>query len=318
MVFKPAIAATLRQTIAAGLATACMTSAAMAASVWEDYSSFWVLGDSLSDPGNLSAATGGTVPGPAYFDGRFSNGPVWAEYFTNRFEKAGKASGNIAFAGAAAVENGDFIPDLAVQAATLRAASSGALGLRPLVTIWLGGNDIGNTAGSGTAVAAASAAVDAVVSQAIDLLDITSDFLLLNLPDVGASPRFQFGDPAAATEATEASAKYNMELVTGVSSIEAAGGTVTLVDVSNLDPLLAGIGITNFTTPCVVANVNGCTPEQAAVTQYWDPFHPTAAVHRLVGEAALSQFGAVPVPAAAPLLLGSLALMGLLRRRARS
>src|SRR4051794_146985 len=39
-----------------------------------------VFGDSLSDVGNVSAATGGAVPAsPPYFHGRFSNGPVYAE-----------------------------------------------------------------------------------------------------------------------------------------------------------------------------------------------------------------------------------------------
>ena len=38
-----------------------------------------VFGDSLSDTGNLFAATGGTNPIPPYFNGRFSNGPVWVE-----------------------------------------------------------------------------------------------------------------------------------------------------------------------------------------------------------------------------------------------
>ena len=33
-------------------------------------------GDSLSDNGNIDLASGGAAPGAAYFDGRFSNGPV--------------------------------------------------------------------------------------------------------------------------------------------------------------------------------------------------------------------------------------------------
>ena len=44
------------------------------------FTSFWTIGDSLSDPGNLYAATGGAQPqSPPYYEGRFSNGPVWAE-----------------------------------------------------------------------------------------------------------------------------------------------------------------------------------------------------------------------------------------------
>ncbi len=39
-------------------------------------------GDSLSDVGNISIGSGGTQPSPTtnYYEGRFSNGPVWVEY----------------------------------------------------------------------------------------------------------------------------------------------------------------------------------------------------------------------------------------------
>ena len=45
------------------------------------YTSMYVFGDSLSDTGNLNVATGGTQPAPGqpYFNGRFSDGPVWVE-----------------------------------------------------------------------------------------------------------------------------------------------------------------------------------------------------------------------------------------------
>lgn len=45
----------------------------------DPFTSVVVYGDSLSDNGNLFAATGGTIPGPPYFDGRRSNGPVAVE-----------------------------------------------------------------------------------------------------------------------------------------------------------------------------------------------------------------------------------------------
>src|SRR5438270_12307648 len=43
------------------------------------YSSVVVFGDSLSDNGNLFAASGGLVPQVPYYNGRFSNGPVAVE-----------------------------------------------------------------------------------------------------------------------------------------------------------------------------------------------------------------------------------------------
>ena len=44
------------------------------------YTGLYAFGDSLTDTGNTSLASGGASPGPAYFNGRYSNGPVWVEY----------------------------------------------------------------------------------------------------------------------------------------------------------------------------------------------------------------------------------------------
>jgi len=269
---------------------------------WDDYSSFWVLGDSLSDTGNVAAATGGAIPGPDYYENRFSNGPIWADYFLDRFIAAGKPAASIAFGGATAATNGDLIPDIGAQSLILRAQSAGLLGLRPLVAIWAGGNDIG-------------AAVDNVVGTAISLLDITQDFVIFNMPDVGATPRFQNAGAGPAAEATAATDAYNAAIGPGVDLVRAAGGTVTLVDVTQLD--LASIGITNTTTPCLIGTTLLCDDAQAAASQYWDGFHPTGPVHRLAGELALAQFGAVPVPASLPLMLSGLVVLGALRRRVK-
>jgi phospholipase/lecithinase/hemolysin len=43
-------------------------------------SSWYVFGDSLSDNGNIPKLTDHNLPPAPYFNGRFSNGPVWAEY----------------------------------------------------------------------------------------------------------------------------------------------------------------------------------------------------------------------------------------------
>ena len=48
------------------------------------FSNVFVYGDSLSDTGNIYAATGGTIPlSPPYYNGRFSNGILADEYLAN-------------------------------------------------------------------------------------------------------------------------------------------------------------------------------------------------------------------------------------------
>ncbi|GAB1540507.1 hypothetical protein NUACC21_31760 [Scytonema sp. NUACC21] len=47
----------------------------------QNYDEISVFGDSFSDTGNVFNSTAGTIPpSPTYFNGRFSNGPVWVEY----------------------------------------------------------------------------------------------------------------------------------------------------------------------------------------------------------------------------------------------
>jgi len=44
-----------------------------------------VFGDSSSDTGNVQVLSEGKLPPwPAYYEGRWSNGPVWVEYLAGR------------------------------------------------------------------------------------------------------------------------------------------------------------------------------------------------------------------------------------------
>ncbi len=43
------------------------------------FNDIFVFGDSLSDQGNVSLLTSGAIPGPDYFNGRFSNGPIYVD-----------------------------------------------------------------------------------------------------------------------------------------------------------------------------------------------------------------------------------------------
>src|ERR1700675_5016838 len=61
-------------TIATSLALGTITAAAQA----PHYSNLYVFGDSYCDVGNLYTAFG--RPGPPYYDGRFSNGPIWVDH----------------------------------------------------------------------------------------------------------------------------------------------------------------------------------------------------------------------------------------------
>lgn len=53
---------------------------------WLPFSKFIVFGDSLSDDGNFLNYSHGVFPAGGYYMGRFSNGPVWADYLAQELD----------------------------------------------------------------------------------------------------------------------------------------------------------------------------------------------------------------------------------------
>lgn len=264
--------------------------AASAVSITDRYSSFWILGDSLSDNGNVFALSGDTIPSsPPYFDGRFSNGPVWSDYIGDAFANDGKPTGNFAFGGAAAITNDDLSPDLQAQLGLLSGAAP-LFGERPLAAVWFGGNDLSRSSATDAAEAVAGG-LSALMQAGIN------DILLFNLPEF--SPE---------------SVAFNSALASQTSAFRRAGLSIIDVDTPSI---VAGIAadptsaITNFTDPCVVLSNNVvlsvCTPSEAMERFLFDSVHPNAEVHLRIAQTVEAELAAVPLPGA----LGTL-LMGLL------
>ena len=68
------------------------------------YSNLYVFGDSISDTGNLYAETLGfgaaVPPSPFYYDGHFSNGPLWVEDLSPSLGLTYQPTNNYAWGGA--------------------------------------------------------------------------------------------------------------------------------------------------------------------------------------------------------------------------
>jgi phospholipase/lecithinase/hemolysin len=301
------------------------------------YSSFWSLGDSLTDNGNAFAFAPALIPSPPYFDGRVSNGPTYAESLADDFEAQGKATGNLAFAGALATTNADPIPDLSAQAFSLvplyidgqmgltsRAAQFGS---RPLVSIFAGSNDVLGALGGGVdPVAAASAAATTVADTVKGLSSVSKDFLLFNLPDFAEIPRLNGQSPAVRALATIAAQTFQTTLESELAVLPPQVN-VTMVDVfSELQNIVAdpaGSGLINATDACLTFGVDGdgaptvsscATPSTFA---FYDDIHPSDTVHLLLAQAAREAVAPIPLPAAGWALLAGLGgLAALSRRRA--
>jgi len=119
-----------------------------AANAGAPFSEIVVFGDSLSDTGNGFLFTGGVAAGPPYFQGRFSNGPVWVEVLAQELGLPAPGpslagGSNYAFGGA---ETGDGLsffgtPNVGMQIDAFLPDRGGFAG-DELIVLLAGGNDL--------------------------------------------------------------------------------------------------------------------------------------------------------------------------------
>ena len=327
----------MRKIIAAGLlAVVSLSAPAAQANTLNFFTSFWVFGDSLSDPGNLFAATGGAFPPAPYFVGRVSNGPVWADYLQADFDKAGLPNANYAHAYANALEGvfsarpiGDpFVKDLSEQLDQFAVESVGLLGTKPLATMLFGANDLffsGIPFGLGAEIGAAAA--NAVADGALFLKSLgVNDVMLFTLPPIDLTPAYALPLQPGADQAKIGTEAFNTTLLASISGLEAAGLNVLTLDLFGLfgqlldNPL--DFGVLNATLPCYIPPPAGpgfflgCSLETAPLLAFFDPVHPNNVIHEQIAKLVGEQVAPVPVPLSALLLIGGIAGLGFVRRRA--
>jgi outer membrane lipase/esterase len=302
--------------IAAALAAAAVPAAA------GGYTSFWTLGDSLSDPGNLYAATGGQRPASPYYNGRFSNGSVWAEHVAGDFSARGLATGNVAFGGARTA--GGDSPDLARQIDLFAGASAGRLGARPVATLWFGSNDlISQGIPAGEARKTGRAAADRVAAGALALSRLgVRDVVLFNLPDLSQTPYYRLVEPQNAAKARRGTLAFNRTLDRRADDLRKAGLKVTEIDTYRLFKALVDdptrFGVADATTPCHVPGRFTCDlATEAPLLAFFDPLHPNATIHRAIADQVRGAVSPVPLPAPALLLLAGIGALVLVARRPR-
>ena len=316
--------------LVAAAAAVALAAPAGAAPLSDTYSSLYVLGDSLSDDGNLFAATGGASPAsPPYFEGRFSNGPVFTDYLAEGFAE----TENFAFGGAQAVPDEDDIPDLPTQLALLGAVDPAGFGDNGLATLLFGANDIFGALDAGAEeVLAAAAAADAVVGAARAALDLgLAEVAVFTLPRLDTTPLYTLFRPELADEALGAERAFNARLDAGLAELDAEGLAVTRVDTQAFfDVLLTdpgSIGIEETTLPCLFPSEEAAAafgePQacdlatEAPVRAFFDAVHPNATVHAAFADYAEAQLAPapIPLPAAGLLLLAGMGALGVARRR---
>ncbi|MCB1371023.1 MAG: SGNH/GDSL hydrolase family protein [Rhodobacteraceae bacterium] len=276
------------------------------AATYHGYDSVHVLGDSLSDAGNVFRSTLGAVPeSPPYWKGRFSSGPVWADRVLNAFRRAGAQTGNHAWGGAKARTDFDGIPDLALQSLQYRRLDSDRRGDRPLLALFAGGNDILRGVGRPDIGTVGRRAADAVGDTAESLARSgVRDFLFFYLPDLGRIPRNVRRGPEAVADATAGTLAFNHQLARRIGELRDDGLNVRRVNTYRFfNNLLADperYGVSDTSTPCLGPDGSVCSPEEARERVFFDSIHPNAVVHKRLAGIALSYIGLGPEPAVIP------------------
>ena len=247
----------------------------------------FIFGDSLSDTGNIDATTGGQIPGPRYFDGRFSNGPIWidilaAELGLSENARAVVDGGNNYAVGGA--ETGALQTQFSAMVS--REGLSGRFANNDLIVIWIGGNDLLNNPNADTSTMAGR------VADLIQGCYIRGArrFLVNNLPDLSTVParnQQSAQDRAVLRTATET---FNTRLATVLTGFSQQQGDAPTIFSPKVFTLLEQIQATP--SPLRFVNLTdealGETTTRAAADRYvfWDGRHPTAATHSLVGKVA--------------------------------
>ncbi|MDR3437655.1 SGNH/GDSL hydrolase family protein [Telmatospirillum sp.] len=252
-----------------------------------------VFGDSLSDVGNNAQPT-------PYWNGRYSNGPVWVEYLNNSLGLSPLTASSMG--GRDYATGGAQTADMVVQAQSYIAGP----GVDPnaLYVVFGGANDLFNNP-SASAIALAVTNLATVIGELA--ANGARNFLVADLPDLGLTPAAS-GDPLDASLLTQA---FNGALFSALDTLSVADQiNITTFDLYGLLDQAAAAperyGFGNVTDPCI--GLSSCDGYL-----FFDDMHPTTKGHVLLADAALA---ALPEPAPLVLLLPGLLI--LLRRKAHA
>lgn len=271
-----------------------------------------VYGDSLSDNGNLYGAIG--YPPPPYYMGRFSNGPVSAEYLAQDLNVpltdwawggATTGIGNIADGGDQTHLGLLGLPGMTTSFLATKGSITQQMAQNSLFMVWGGPDDF---TANGLSTQTADVGVNDLLGIVNGLKSIGVQHILVpGMPDLGVTP--EYIKNGLGQQGSQLSAYFNAKLIAGLQGTGATYfDTYSLLDAIVQNP--QKYGFSNVTDPCF-DGVNVCSNPNSYL--FWDDIHPTTYADQLL---AADFEAAVPEPSSLVMLgTGVLGAFGLLRRR---
>jgi phospholipase/lecithinase/hemolysin len=281
-----------------------------------------VFGDSLSDNGNLYEFMQHRIPiSPPYFEGRFTNGPVWVERLTESYFPREGASHllDYAFGGAGISDEGeddDALFTLKHEIDVYLLAHQEKADPQSLFIIWIGAN---NYLAVPDDIEQTVLDVNAGIRRGMERLAKLGarHVLVLNIPDLGKTPIAR--EFEAEEQLTEFTNRHNETLANTVTALKEKYPDVQWV-YFNANEVVKEVvtspedyGFSNVTDTCYDVIVD--KPSQQAILKmasphqkiqkttddicngymFFDPVHSTAIAHQLIADRVRDQLNALGV-----------------------
>lgn len=273
-----------------------------------------VFGDSLSDNGNLYEYMKQALPmSPPYFEGRFTNGPVWIELLTKMYypDDAPAHLLDYAFGGAGVLEGSDDDDDddddvlftLRHEVDSYLVSHQDKADESSLYVVWMGANNyLAVPDDADEAVYYTNLGIQHDLQRLVD--KGAKHIMVVNLPDLGKTPAAR--DFESVDLLTLLSKKHNAKLLENLNTFKQNNPEVQWLyfDVNQiLDEMLIHperYGFTNITDTCydemlvepsqktilsmvstVKSRVKGNVCEGYL---FFDPVHPSEVAHQLMAQ----------------------------------
>jgi len=272
----------------------------------------YVIGDSLSDPGNLYALTGFFPPSPPYAQ-RNCNGPVWPEYLSANlgvpvdsrayggalsgvFEYDGMFVSNYYNVQYLESQMFDYLPGVAEEIDGLLDDFPNGLNQDALYVVWAGSNDFFLEQEVPGQVLPKTIAN---IAEAVCRLGTAGarHFVVGNMPDIGLTPLAQEYGPEVQAQISENIALFNAGLEQALRNLpQSCAETMVIFDTYKIlrdvstDP--EAFGLTNGTEACLTSTEDSTPMVCANPDEYlfWDTVHPTTAGQAILADQFRSDF----------------------------